>query len=241
MAVGTRITDRDVAILEWIGRHGVVTPQQVGRRFFVHDGQVAQKRAYRRLGKLEELSLIRRDAPFHRHPEVVRLRSAGVTLAASDLPPARYVVRQIPHELAVVDLVEELLAKNRGATLQTGREIRSLRAAERAEGKRRVGRGRIPDAVLTLKSGKTVAIELQTISKRTRDHQAVIDGYTQERFSHVWWYVPESVASGVRKLVKAARADDLIEVRPTTVRPMDDAGLTERDVEILSWIGRYAW
>src|SRR5450759_440822 len=119
MVGGTRITDRDSEILTWMGRHGVVTPQQVGRQFFVHEGQVAQKRAYRRLAKLEELALIRRDTPFARHSDVLRLRSRGAALAESDLPPARYVLREIPHELAVVDLVEELLANNRGAHLQT--------------------------------------------------------------------------------------------------------------------------
>ena len=238
MALGTRITSRDVAMLEWIGRHGLVTPQQIGRRFFAQDGEVAQKRAYRRLAKLEELSLIRRDAPFHRHPEVIRLRSAGVTLASAELPPARYVVRGVPHELALVDLVEGLLAQNRGATLETGREIRSRRVEERASGKRRVGRGRIPDAVLTLKGGKTIAVELQLVSKRARDDQTVIDGYSQERFDKVWWYVPEEAVPRVRGMVKAARADDLIEVRPSPEVRVD-SGVTDRDVEILRWIGRY--
>ena len=131
MVGGTRITDRDVEMLTWMGRHGVVTPQQIGRRFFIHEGQVAQKRAYRRLAKLEELGLIRRDTPFARHPDVLRLRSRGAALTKGDLPPARFVLREIPHELAVVDLVEELLAKNGGATLQTGREVRRQRVSGR--------------------------------------------------------------------------------------------------------------
>jgi len=214
MAGGTRITERDVEILTWVGRHGVVTPQQVGRRFFVHDGQVAQKRAYRRLAKLEEMELIRRDAPFARHPEILRLRSRGASLAQTDLLPARYVLREIPHDLAVVDLVEELLAKHRGATLQTGREVRRQRLAERLDGKRHVGRGRIPDAVLILKSGKRVAIELQLTPKRTRDDMAVLEGYGQDRFDHVWWYVVPGAVERVGKLVKENRADDFVDVRP---------------------------
>jgi hypothetical protein len=239
MAGGTRITDRDVEILTWVGRHGVVTPQQVGRRFFVHEGQVAQKRAYRRLAKLEELELIRRDAPFARHPEILRLRSRGAALAQTDLLPARYVLREIPHDLAVVDLVEELLAKNRGATLQTGREVRRQRLAERLDGKRHVGRGRVPDAVLILKSGKKVAVELQLTPKRTRDDMAVLEGYGQDRFDHVWWYVPDIAVERVRRLVTAKRAEDLVEVRagpgPATSQPE----VTSRDVEMLTWMGRY--
>ena len=239
MVGGTRITDRDIEILTWMGRHGVVTPQQVGRQFFVHEGQVAQKRAYRRLAKLEGLALIRRDTPFARHPDVLRLRSRGAALAESDLPPARYVLREIPHELAVVDLVEELLAKNRGATLQTGREIRRQRVGERTDGKRRTGRGRIPDAVLILKSGKTAAIELQLRPKRARDDETILEGYIQERFDHVWWYVPESAVRRVRELVKSRRADDLVEVRAGPGPAASQPEVTARDVEVITWIGRY--
>jgi len=239
MVGGTRITDRDIEILTWMGRHGVVTPQQVGRQFFVHEGQVAQKRAYRRLAKLEELALIRRDTPFARHSDVLRLRSRGAALAESDLPPARYVLREIPHELAVVDLVEELLANNRGATLQTGREIRRQRVGERTDGKRRAGRGRIPDAVLILKSGKTAAIELQLRPKRARDDETILEGYIQERFDHVWWYVPESAVKRVRELVKSRRADDLVEVRAGPGPAASQPEVTARDVEVITWIGRY--
>lgn len=239
MIGGTRITDRDIEILTWMGRHGVVTPQQIGRRFFVHDGQVAQKRAYRRLAKLEELTLISRDTPFARHSDVLRLRSRGAALAETDLPPARYVLREIPHELAVVDLVEELIAKNRGATLQTGREIRRQRVGERTVGKRRAGRGRIPDAVLILKSGKTAAIELQLRPKRSRDDETILDGYVQERFDQVWWYVPESAVQRVRELVKSRRADDLVEVRAGPGPAASQPEVTARDVEVLTWIGRY--
>jgi hypothetical protein len=239
MAGGTRITNRDIEILAWMGRHGVVTPQQVGRRFFVHEGAVAQKRAYRRLAKLEELELIRRDAPFARHPDVLRLRSRGAALAQNDLPAARYVLREIPHELAVVDLVEALLAQHKGATVQTGREVRRQRAGERLDRTRRPGRGRTPDAVLTLKSGKTVAIELQLTPRRSRDDQTVLEGYVQERFDLVWWYVPEVAVERVRKLVKARRADDLVDVRVGPAPASSKPEITPRDVELLTWAGRY--
>jgi hypothetical protein len=239
MARGTRITNRDVEILTWMGRHGLVTPQQVGRRFFVHEGAVAQKRAYRRLAKLEELDLIRRDTPFARHPDVLRLRSSGAALAQIDLLPARYVLREIPHELAVVDLVEGLLGENRGAVLQTGREIRRQRAGERLDGRRRIGRGRTPDAVITLKSGKTVAVELQLTPRRARDDLVVLEGYVQERFDQVWWYMPEIAVDRVRKLVKVRRADDLVEVRAGPGSARSQPKITARDVEVLTWMGRY--
>jgi len=37
---GTQLTGRDVEILRWIGRHGIVTVDQVSARFFGRDGPV---------------------------------------------------------------------------------------------------------------------------------------------------------------------------------------------------------
>lgn len=59
-ARGPQLTERDREILRWMTRHGVVTAELVGRRFFwrpaVNDyGKWA---AYRRLRALRELGLI---------------------------------------------------------------------------------------------------------------------------------------------------------------------------------------
>lgn len=38
---------------------------------------------------------------------------------------------------------------------------------------------------------------------RTRDDLTILQGYVQERFDAVWWYVPESAVATVKELVKA--------------------------------------
>jgi hypothetical protein len=240
MPPGTRLTDRDHEILTWIGRHGVVTPQQVGRRFFVSGGgTVGQTAAYRRLGKLEDVGLVCRDSPFARHPGVLMLTSAGAGAVASKVAPARYVPRDVPRELAIVDLVEGLLAANKGSTLRTGREIRSTRLHERTDGQRDVGRGRAPDAELTLKNGDAVAVEVSLFPRRLREYAVVLKGYRQERFSKVWWYVPAGDVARVRKLVKDDRSDDFVDVREAPGTAKAHPEVTELETEILTWIGRH--
>src|SRR5271155_818389 len=121
---GPRRTGRGVAMLAWIGRHGVVTAQQVGRRFFVHGDTIGQKRAYRRLQKLEEMGLLRRDTPFARHPDVLRLRSAGARVAGAGVTALpRLSDHEIPHALVVVEIVESLQAAYPSAAIRTAREV----------------------------------------------------------------------------------------------------------------------
>ena len=93
---GPQVTDRDIEILAWIGRHGVVTPAQVARHFFTRDGgNVGQWAAYRRLRKLEEVELVRQDRTFWCEANVLRLTGAGARLADIDTGPARLVRQSV--------------------------------------------------------------------------------------------------------------------------------------------------
>ncbi len=205
-------------MLSWIGRHGLVTPDQVARRFFAQpDGEVAKRAAYRRLVKLETLDLVRRDAtPHWRSPHVVRVTQAGARAGEVDVAPARLVEHEIRHSLALVDLMEQLTAAHPDCAARTEREIRTDRWHERSSGTRRPGRGRTPDGELTLGSGKVVAVELDLTPKRTKDFERILRSYTQERFDLVWWYVLSGALPRLRKVVADNRADDFVVVRPWT-------------------------
>jgi len=213
-ASGPQVTSRDVEIVRWIGRHGIVTVEQVSTKFFAReDGSLGNWAAYRRLRKLEELRLIRRDPTFWREPAVLRATAAGARLAEIDVAPAHIVLAEVHHTLALVDLMEHLLDQNRGATMVTEREIRALRFRELGAGQRRPGSGRIPDGILHLKSKKTVAVELDLTSKRQRDIERVITGYKQERYDAVWWFARPAITGRIREIVVANRVDDLIDVK----------------------------
>jgi len=211
---GPQITARDREILGWISRHGVVTSNQVARRFFARgDSVVGERAAYRRLTVLIAMGLVRRDAvPYWRHPHVLRVTTAGSEEGETFVRPARLVQRDIAHSIAVVDLVEQLLADTPGASLRTEREIRADRWHDRDQGRRQPGRGRVPDAELTLPSGRIVAVELDLTPKRAKDYERILLAYKQERYDQVWWYIRAITATRVRKLVADNRADDFITV-----------------------------
>jgi hypothetical protein len=214
---GPQVTDRDRQMLDWIGRYGMVTVEQVAGRFFERgEGEVGKRAAYRRVAVLEKMGLVRRDrTPYWRAPMVLRLTGEGARVGELGVRPARYVEGEIRHSVAVVDLAEELLAANPGATLRTEREIRTERWHDRHDEKLRGGRGRVPDAELTLASGRVAAIELDLTPKRTKDFERILRAYKQEKFDEVWWYVVPGAVERVTKLVRDNRADDFVSVRPS--------------------------
>jgi len=210
---GPQITDRDVDIITWIGRHGIVTVDQVSRAFFARaDGKLGRWAAYRRLRKLRELRLIQQDRTHWRGPKVQRITGDGGRLVELDLMPAKLVLAEIAHCLAVVDLCQALLDENTGATITTEREIRVTRRREMAEGTREAGKGRIPDAVLTLPDGAVVAVELDRRPKRQRDIEQILVAYRQDRWNAIWWYAPQKSVARVRSVVESNRMEDLVSV-----------------------------
>ena len=72
----------------------------------------------------------------------------------------------------------------------------------------------MPDAELTLKSGKVVGVELDLTPKRSKDFERILRAYKQEKFDQIWWYVVPGAVERVTKLVKDNRADDFVSVRP---------------------------
>jgi len=212
---GWQVTPRDVELLGWMGRHGVVTAEQVARRWFTReDGSVGQRAAYDRLRKLQELGLISRTPTFWKEPAVLRLTTVGCGLASIDVLPARLVLPEVRHTLAVVDLMERLLIENPGARLLTERELRGQRHRGLQDGSRKSGKGRVPDGMLRLADGLTVAVELDLTSKRTRDIEQIVRAYSAERIDWVWWFCrSEEEATRVRQAVRKERADNLIDVQ----------------------------
>jgi hypothetical protein len=206
-------------MLTWIGRHGVVTPAQVARHFFTReDGNVGQWAAYRRLRKLEEMGLTREDRTFWREPNVLRLTSAGARLADIDVGPARLVLGELRHTLAVVDLVEAMLANSpKGTEVRTERELRADRRRQLMANTRKPGRGRVPDAVfIHPKTHDQVAIELDITPKPIRDLQAILVAYVQEDYKRIVWYVRPKQVETLKEIVRRERADDYVEVRAWT-------------------------
>lgn len=213
---GHFVTARDRAMLGWIGRHGIVTAEQVACRFFARPGgEVGRKVAFRRLAKLETHGyLVRQTTSLWGARRIIRLTPAGVRAGQLQITPARVVEPELRHSLALVDLMDALSDEHPTSRCRTERELRTERTRERVMGTRRAGRGRMPDGELQLASGESVAIELDLTPKRSKDYEQIIRSYRQEPFDRVWWYVPASTVERLRRLVEDARTDDFIEVRP---------------------------
>jgi len=209
------VTPRDLDILRWIGRHGIVTAGQVQSRFF--NGQRA---AYRRIHALVAEGLLRRDPTHWKEPFVVRLTPAGAGLADVGLVPAALILAEVRHSLALVDLMEGLLHDYPDATVTTERAFRAERLRALREGQPIRG-GRIPDGVLHMASGERIAIELDLTSKRAFAIKRVIDAYIavhrtapdDDGFAFVWWYVLPGARDRVVALIRDERVDDFITIR----------------------------
>lgn len=221
-ARGPELTERDVEVLRWMTRHGVVTAELIGRRFFWRPDRstYGQWAAYRRLRALRDLGLILADKPYARHPEVLRVTREGARIADVGVRPAPLVVSQLSHSIALVWLTEYLLAENSGAELMTERELRAERHRELAEGLRETEEGRTPDALLRIPTNGpgaqgilTVAVELDLSRKDRRAMERMVREYDYERVDRIWWYVTPARVERTRELVRELRAEDRIEVR----------------------------
>jgi hypothetical protein len=205
-----------------MARHGVVTAELVGRRFFWRPGRGTYGRwaAYRRLRALAALGLILSDKPFAHRPAALRVTREGARIAAAGLRPAPLVLSQLRHTLAVVWLTEYLLAEHPGTELTTERELRAQRYRELRAGTRESATGRTPDAILRIPARsagaqgiRTVAVELDLSRKDRRAMERMVHQYDRERVDAVWWYVTAGRVDRIRALVRELDADDRIEVR----------------------------
>ena len=203
-------------------RHGVVTAELVGRRFFWRPKQKAYGKwaAYRRLRALQALGLVLSDKPYANEPAALRVTREGARIADVELRPAPLVVSQLRHTIAVVWLTEYLLAEQRGAELVTERELRAERYRELRDGTRETEQGRTPDALLRVPTKgpgaqgiKTVAIELDLSRKDRRAMERMVRQYDRENVDQVWWYVTPPRVDRTRQIVRELNADDRIEVR----------------------------
>jgi hypothetical protein len=206
------LTPRDVEILRFTCRHGIVTVDQLSRRFFK-----GKRNAYRRVALMVRLGLMRRDRWAWSQPEIIRATRSAVRLVNSKVGPATLILSQVAHCLAVVDLVDELEHLYPGAALTTERELAGERHRALQDGTRALGRGRMPDALLTLDDGRTVGLELDLTPKRSREFARLVRAYGAEHLDCIKWYLPsQRCAERLRAVVEKEFAGDRIEV---LVRP----------------------
>lgn len=212
---GRELPARDAETLRWIGRHGIVSADQVRRARFAGSRDMA----YRRLRVLEDAGLIQRHTLHPTRPQLIAATQRGLRAVGVHLARGTVVEPLLRHTLAVVDLTIDLEQAYPHARLFTEREIRRARTAERKSGSRRSQRGRTPDALLVMPDGTTIGIELDLTEKGVWRYGPLVRHYFEEQWngtliSKVWWYLPsEQAARRMRTVVGREGADDFVSVR----------------------------
>lgn len=215
-----QLTERDIEIVRWIARHGVVTRDLVGRRFFWRPDRAAygQWASDRRLRALRDLGLIVASKPYANQPELLRVTADGARLAHAGVGPASPRLTDLRHTLAVVGLAEYLAAEHPGSELITERELRAERFRRLRAGEDAQQLGRVPDAVLRIPSAgarvTTVAIELDLSRKDRRQMLSMIRRYDRVAVDTVWWYVKPVRLERVQALVRELGEQDRFRVLP---------------------------
>lgn len=209
------ITARDIAVVTWVARHGMVTEQQVASRFFA-----SRDAATRRLRQLEDLRLAHRALVWRGMPAIIRASGRGIALCGIDLQPAALDVARVRHSLAVCDLAEDLLAHTVGARWRTEREVRRDRMRQPRGAHWRSPR-RTPDGVL-LTTFERLAVELDLTPKRSGKLELLVGTYAVDPdIDRVLWYLPSETSVWRMQEVVAARGlQHLIQPRLRRVAPL---------------------
>jgi hypothetical protein len=118
---GFRITERDRAIVRWIGRQRMVTAAQIAERF-----TLGRAVSYARLSGLTQLGLLEHQRIFHAEPGVYIATRQGLHAVDLELPPARVDLRTYRHDVELSSLVIELEREFGPERVVTEREIRAL-------------------------------------------------------------------------------------------------------------------
>lgn len=197
-------TERDRKMLVDLTRHGVETAEQLRRKFFRKEGggHASLTAVYGRMKKLEGARLVKHDRVLWGRPGVYRTTEAGARVAGVGLGSAPLDWTKLEHQIAVVDLADELLEEHPGATWTTERELRrdELDGPRDEEGRLlKMGeRRRISDGLMVLADGSRVAVELELSAKKEAAYRALLDKlslqFLNEELEGVWFYFKSSAA-----------------------------------------------
>ncbi len=214
------LTQRDIAIVEWVGRQGAVRAEHVMARFSI--GRTA---AYRRLHELVDSGLLRRHRLLYRDGGLLTATAEGLRCAGLDrLTPARISLALVPHMIASAAFAADLEPRLVDEQLLSDREHR---AAEIAAGEpiasaiigaprgRHEGLHRPDFALIKRDGGDVVAVEIElTLKNRTR-LERILRGYLRnQNVAVVRYYARREIAQAVERVARAVGADGIVQLAP---------------------------
>ena len=214
------VTDRDRAIVEWIGRLGAAGAADVMARFGM--GRTA---AYRRLAALVDQGLLATARLLHGEPALyVATREGLVWARLARLEPCRVGVASARHfalcaQLAVVlERTEPTYwvwseREVRVAELEAGGAVASAEVGRLPDGRPRLRRADLILMPYEQSGRRPVAVEVELAVKWARRLEAICRAWARCRLvDHVRYYASPAAARAVARAVERVQAHDVIEI-----------------------------
>lgn len=206
------LTQRDLAIVEWIGRVGAVTVDQVARRF-----GLSRTRAYVCVGRCVAMGLLERTRLLHRAPALLVATREGLSGAGLALPRARLSPALARHHetfgLVAVWLAERhggrAVLSERELRLQESRVERPIASAE--VGALPSGAPRLHRPDFAVVGDEVVAFEVEVTAKAPRRLEHLVRSWRRAR--HVSRIIYLCWSGEIRGAVERAIAQTYSEER----------------------------
>ncbi|MDP9345612.1 MAG: hypothetical protein M3P44_07795 [Actinomycetota bacterium] len=213
------VTDRDREIVEWVGRLGAARARDVMARF-----ALGRSAAYRRLGVLVDVELLRPVRLLHARPALLVVTRDGLRFVGlGDYEVCHVVVASANHWAQCARVAVALERSEPGRRVRSERELRAVEiergqaVASAQLGRLPDGRARLrrPDLVLTSRDGGLpIPIEVELSVKAPRRLEAICRAWARCRIvDGVRYYAPPHVARAVRRAADKVHATDAIDVR----------------------------
>jgi hypothetical protein len=210
-------TERDAAIVEWIGRTGAAGAGHVMSRF-----GMGRSWTYARLSSLVAGRLLERRTLLHRQPGLYvatakglrwqRLERLGVYRVSPGSFEHACEVASAAARLATALPRWELLSERtlRACEADAGELVGSVRIGELPGGRPALHR---PDLVIRSETGRTVAVEIELSVKAPKRLAAICRGYARARhLDRVYYLAAPPARRAVERAVRETRSGDRITV-----------------------------
>jgi hypothetical protein len=229
---GFRITERDEAIVRFVGLQVAVEARQIAVW-----QRMDRAHVFRRCKRLVELGLLRQERVVHGRPGLYLATKAGLDFAGVELPAARLNLWSYAHAVELVWLYIDLEREFGADRVITERQIRTLegRAAWEAERSRLRHRPRLaldgsggprslhyPDLVVEggAPDGGLLFVELELSVKGAERRREIVRSYVRgSHVERVRYYAARDALAAMRRTVERERAGEFVELRewwPTT-------------------------